>query len=432
VISGTLLIVALLQARPDPASVRALASARYMSLDLEGALDAWNRIGEPHVRAVHVLDADRTREGVVRRLADLTSGDLLTRERYDHAWRRLRELPAATATMTYAPLGNGEVDVDIRLEENTLAPTGLFGLGELVGKAIIISDIQVPLSNLLHEGDVLMTAFRWPSDWRRFLIDWSAPSPRPMVGLTDVQGLWERQTYAVPGAGARGVATEEHAHAGFALSDWVGGGFRWQAGLSFDQWSGRRHAGVTGSADVRLFNDRLSIGTEDAAWRSNASESGFGRADVWIGWRSTPNPTHGDWTLFAEEATTSASSPFDLWSDAGSGLARPPLLRAHSDIDDNVIGGPLFGRTLAHVTAEFHRPLAEVHSTTIGWALFVDSAHAWRRVDGSQSTWPIDAGAGIRWGVPGLGSAVRLDLARGLRDGGWAISVGWQAPWPRQ
>jgi hypothetical protein len=416
----------------DPATVRSAASLRYMSLDFTGALDAWNRIGEPHINDVHVHDATRTRESVVRHLAGLDPGDLLTRDRYERAWRRLRELPAATATLTYAPLGNGTVDVDITLDERTLAPSGMFGLGEVGGKAIILHDIEVPLSNLLRQGDVLTTAFRWPADWRRFLVDWSAPSPRPMVGLTDVQGLWERQTYDVPGAGSTGLVTEDHAQAGLALADWVGGVFRWQAGVSFDRWNDRHHVGVTGSADVRLLGDRLSIGTEDAAWRSHESEPGFGRADVWVGWRSTPNPQHPDVTLFAEGSTTSASSPFDLWSGAGEGRGRPALLRAHTVLEDNVIGGPFFGRTLVHFTGEYHHPIREVFSTTIRWALFADSAHAWHRVDGTQSTWPVDVGAGVRWGVPGLGSEVRLDLARGLRDGGWAISIGWQAPWPRQ
>jgi hypothetical protein len=406
-----------------------------MSVDLEGALDLWNKVGEPKIREIHIHDADRTREAVVVRLAGLENGQLLTRERYDRAWRRLHDWQAANATITYAPQGGGVADIDIRVEENSVAPTGLFGLGEMAGKAIILSDIQVPLANMFHRGEVLTTAFRWPSEWRRFLVDLSAPSPRPGVGLFGVQASWERQTYA-SALGTESetspAITEDHSQVAAALSDWIGGVVRWQAGVSFDQWNQRQHLGVTGSVDVRLFGDRFSIGTEDAAWAANSHEPGFDRAATWVAWRSTPNPRHPDWTLFAEGITTSASSPFDLWSAAGSGVGRPPLLRAHSDIDDNVIGGPFFGRSLVHMTAEYHRPIAEVHQTTLRWALFADTARASHRIDGTESPWPVDVGTGVRWGVPGLGSEVRLDLARGLRDAGWAVSIGWQAPWPRQ
>jgi outer membrane protein assembly factor BamA len=138
------------------------------------------------------------------------------------------------------------------------------------------------------------------------------------------------------------------------------------------------------------------------------------------------------WTVLVEGSSTGANSPFDLWTGAGEGLARPPLLRAHSLLDDNIIEGPVFGRALVHATGEFQHPVTEIHSTSIGAAVFVDTARAWHRVDGTTSSQPIDAGFGLRWTAPGLGNSVRIDLAHGLRDGGWMFSLGWMAAWPRQ
>jgi hypothetical protein len=80
--AASFLLSALVQAQADPAAVRALASARYMSVDLEGALDLWNKVGEPKIREIHIHDADRTREAVVVRLAGLEKGQLLTRETF--------------------------------------------------------------------------------------------------------------------------------------------------------------------------------------------------------------------------------------------------------------------------------------------------------------------------------------------------------------
>jgi hypothetical protein len=433
--AASFLLTAFVLGHADPAATRARAAARYANHDFGGALEDWNTLGEPHVGAIRVHDAKRTSEAAVLHLAGLSKGELLTHEAFNRARRRLHDWQAATATIDYTSNAAGVVDVDIHVDENTLAPTGLFGLGEVAGKAIILSDIQVPLTDLLHRGDVLTVAYRWPSDWRRFLVDLSVPSPRPVPGLADVQGLWERQTYETvigSGSSTAPVITEDHAQAAASLSDWVAGVLRWQGGVTFDEWNDRHHVGVTGLVDLRLFGDRVSVGTDDAMWAANAHERGFGKADVWMAWRSTPNPQHADVTIFAEGITTSATAPFDLWSGAGSGVGRPSLLRAHSEIEDNVIGGEFFGRSLVHFTTEYHRPVGEIMQTTIRWALFADTARASHRVDGTESSWPLDVGTGIRWGVPGLGSEVRLDLARGLRDGGWAISVGWQAPWPRQ
>jgi hypothetical protein len=416
----------------DPRRTRELAAGRYASGDLTGALDLWNVIGEPRIAQIRVHDATRTNVGVLMHLVGLTTGDLLTADQYARAGRRLVEFPAGTATLAYAPDGLGQVDVDITLEEATLAPTGLYGFGAVAAEALFLKNVIVPFANVLHQGDAWTASYRWPDLWRLYGLDVALPSPASAPGISDVQTSWERQTYGPSPTDPLALFTEDHTKVGLALDDWLHGVVRWRAGASFDRWNERPHLGLTGSLDLRLAQDRVSIGTEDATWVANADESGFSRADAWLSLRSTREPKQTVWMAIVEASTTSVNAPLDLWSGAGSGLARPPLLRAHEEINDNVIDGAIFGRTLVHATVEYHHPMAEVRATTFGWAAFVDTARAWHRMDGSASPWPVDAGVGVRWAAPGIGSTIRVDLARGLRDGGWALSLNWQAPWPRQ
>jgi hypothetical protein len=416
----------------DPLGTRQLAASRYANGDLAGALELWNTIGEPRIGHIRVHNATRTHVGVLIHLVGLASGELLTADRYARAGRRLVEFPAGTATLLYAPDGAGQVDLDITLAEANLAPTNLYGFGAVAAEALFLKNVLVPFANVLHQGDAWTASYRWPDLWRLYGLDVALPSVAPTSGLTDAQASWERQTYGPSPTDPLALHTEDHTKLGLAVDDWLHGVMRWRAGASFDRWNARPHVGLTGSLDLRLGGDRVSIGTEDATWVANADESGFSRADAWMAVRSTREPKRAVWTAMVEASTTSVNAPFDLWSGAGSGLARPPLLRAHEEINENVIDGPIFGRTLVHATVEYHHPIGVVRETTFGWAAFVDTARAWHRMDGSASPWPVDAGFGMRWAAPGIDSTIRIDLARGLRDGGWALSLNWQAPWPRQ
>ena len=58
-------------------------------------------------------------------------------------------------------------------------------------------------------------------------------------------------------------------------------------------------------------------------------------------------------------------------------------------------------------------------------AIFVDLARATRGLPSSDTRLHYDAGAGIRIALLGFG-VLRADVARGLRDGAMAVSVGWQ------
>ena len=61
-------------------------------------------------------------------------------------------------------------------------------------------------------------------------------------------------------------------------------------------------------------------------------------------------------------------------------------------------------------------------------AAFVDLARATRGLDASNTRLQVDAGAGLRIAIPGA-AVMRIDLAHGLRDGGFVVSAGWDRRW---
>ena len=94
------------------------------------------------------------------------------------------------------------------------------------------------------------------------------------------------------------------------------------------------------------------------------------------------------------------------------------------DLDER--HGAAFGRTLPRGSVEAARWLALPSPLRIAVAGFADAARADRRASTDGNLFQIDAGAGLRIKVPGAVGVLRIDAARGLRDGANGVSVGWQ------
>jgi hypothetical protein len=45
---------------------------------------------------------------------------------------------------------------------------------------------------------------------------------------------------------------------------------------------------------------------------------------------------------------------------------------------------------------------------------------------GDESPTQVDIGAGVRLRIPGAAGILRADVAHGIRDGGNAVTFGWQ------
>ncbi len=408
-----------------------LGASRYLDDDPDGALVAWNHLGQPMLDVITIHGADRTRQPVIANVLDLPPHTVITAAHWARARRRLADLPAVSSTrLSYRPLDNGQIDVDVSVVEPSEVPSGVVGLGALGVESLIQEEISVPVSDLTGSGDVWTMAFRWPSARRRVLFDLATPAPGPLPGIADVQGMWERQSYAIGNAGAGIVTRETLRHSSFGLSDWMTGRVRWRGSAALDQWDSHTHVGMDVGIDTRADKDRVAFGGDAGLWTAAADSPSFDRVSLKSAWRSTIDRTSTQWSALAGLTVASDAAPMSLWDGAGTGLERDPLLRAHPLMHDNVIDGQVFGRTLAHATMEYQRPIGRVAITHPRLAVFVDTARAWRRLSGGPSDLFVDVGAGLRIAAPGVGGVVRLDLATGLTDGHIALSAGWTAPWP--
>ena len=193
-----------------------------------------------------------------------------------------------------------------------------------------------------------------------------------------------------------------------------------------DRW---REGGRTASAAARIqfwpLLDRLRVEAGVRGWRG--SEERFGVADLRTQFRSNVNPAGTIWIAAGGVQVASDSAPASLWPGADTGHARDVLLRAHPLLEDGIIEGGVLGRRIGFASAEVQRWIAPKRQRLlrIAPAAFVDLARAARGLPASDERLHVDAGAGVRLALLGFG-VLRADLARGLRDGRTAFSVGWQ------
>jgi hypothetical protein len=211
---------------------------------------------------------------------------------------------------------------------------------------------------------------------------------------------------------------------GFAsLADWTYQGLRWEVGAGVERWNDEARAlVVTASVLQRLDQDRVELELRSSG-RAGGVRTFTVAADA--RWRSSAH--HEGHVVLARGGVTAVghTAPASLWPGAGVGQAREPLLRAHPLLDDGVIARGAFGRVLMHGGGEWRRwHTAGRRLIRVGPAVFVDAARASRTTAPFDDRLHVDAGMGLRLALPGAGVA-RVDVARGLRDGDVAWSVGW-------
>jgi hypothetical protein len=268
-----------------------------------------------------------------------------------------------------------------------------------------------------------------------------------LVGVLSLEASWERQAYVVaPALGGVPLVREHRRRLGLTVADWPANWWRWQAGGAFDRFGQgqgealdathrgvREHLALEGALEARLAGDRLALTTAAGWWVPVARGTRFGAWNVRVAWRSTAARTRPSWSAVAGVGIASRAAPLALWPGAGTGQGRPALLRAHPLLSDGgTLTGPAFGRTAAHGSLEYVRPIRQTLAGSVSIAAFVDTARAGRRLSGlDASPLYVDGGVGMRVGVPGSGGEIRIDVAQGLRGGGRVLSAGWRHAWPR-
>jgi hypothetical protein len=265
--------------------------------------------------------------------------------------------------------------------------------------------------------------FHRPAAWLR------AASPRALglPGLVTAELSWEEQAYAV----AAGEAVETRRRASLSLSDWVSSRLRYQIGVAGDRWSDRGTAASLGlGLEARLAGDRLALRLAAEGVSGSAGHPGFGSWRAALRARTSAAPQRLVATLDASLQGASAEAPRGLWPGAGTGHARPLLLRAHPLLEDGVIRGPAFGTGLLHASAELELRLARLGPLRLAAAAFVDHARAQAGPGAGWGEALTGAGGGLRLHLPGE-RVLRVDAATPLDAGGLTFSAGWLWSWPR-
>jgi hypothetical protein len=124
-------------------------------------------------------------------------------------------------------------------------------------------------------------------------------------------------------------------------------------------------------------------------------------------------------------------APPALWPGAGTGRGRPDLLRAHPLLEEGVLRGAVFGRSLWSAGLELgYRPW-RLGPVRIGVVGFVDVARPGGLPQGRPDVpTQVDAGGGIRLGGLGSNGELSLNAAHGLNDGESALSLVWRTGKP--
>jgi hypothetical protein len=416
---------------PDDArSWKVLATSRYLSGDLEGALEARNHIGAPFLQSVETYGARRTRTSVVADLAGIRSEQLITPEAFERATRRLELMPISLDTnVRYEPVNDQQARLVVQLDEPDLFPRDLVSLSALATGALVSDELQFAVESPTGRGEEWTTAVRWANNWRRTKIGLDLPAPGSHPGLLSIDTFWEERSFG-PVVTIR--SRERRVHAGVGFTDWATSWLAWQGGTAVDRFDDFTYVALNGSLDTRFLRDHVAFGVGGSIWRPVTSGLPFEATRVTWSVRTTTRPTHPAVTATAGVLIASHDAPLSVWPGAGATSGSDAPLRARTLFEESAVTGAAFGRRLVFASVEYEHPVAQSRAGPMSIAAFVDTARADERLGRlGASPFFVDIGAGLRIHVAGAG-VVRVDVAKDLHDGHTLLSAGLLERWPRR
>jgi hypothetical protein len=420
----------------DAHTWRLLAGSCFLAGDVEGALCAWNHVSEPRTDLTRIDGLTRIRFSAVAGQLNLPPGRLLTPHAFRQARRRLAEMPAQSEfRLSLRPLSDGNAQVNVTLLERPRVFEGPWDVGRAGIKAFLGREVTFDVASPTGNGELWTAGWRWWEERPRVSLALTVPAAGGRPGIWRVDGFWERQAYAPrtlsdsSDTTRAGVSREERRRAALSFSDWLGPDLRLKVGAALDEWADRgAHLSLEGSVETRWARDRLALGAEAATWMSLKNGAPFGAGGLSLKWCSSGLERCDAWRGRLGISSTTSEAPLALWSGAGTGYGRAPLLRAHPLLNGGVVAGRVFGRTLVHGTIERQAWPWKLGPLQLGWALFVDGAKPWDTGRASRIPWQVDGGTGLRLRGLGMKGQLRIDAARGFDDGNSAVSIGWEIP----
>lgn len=403
-----------------------LGSSRFVQDDVAGALRAWNALDRPRLEGMRIEGLRRTSYARVASLLPLAPNRLLTARDYLLAARRAADIPGfADARLRLSPGDDGWAEATLGVFERRGRPAAAMEWMATAAGAAIGREVAVAVPGWTGQGELWSGAWRWWENRPRVGLALAVPTAGPVPGVWRVEAWWGVQHFAV--AGTPTPLREEQRHGAIALSSWLTPALRLDLEGGLDVWDrARRTVTTSAGAERRLLGDRVSLAATGRMWWAGAAGRRFARSEARVT-ASSSTADRGFVTVGTIGAgAASAAAPLSVWPAAGDVFQTSPPLRAHPLTSQGIVEGAGFGRRLWFASVEQRRWLSRLPMAAVGVATFVDVARAWRgSYDPTVAPLVADLGAGLRLRVPGRDAVLRLDYARGLRDGASTVSVGW-------
>jgi hypothetical protein len=398
--------------------------------DVRDRLQDLNEQQQPIVDSIRLYGGFRTDSDHVARFLGVTPGRLLTKDQFLRASRRLDQLALSSKSrVRYVPIEDqpGRVHVEIDVQERDVFPTSVVALGTIAVRGIASQKFDFDISSPTGHGEALETSLRLEPDWQRLELGFHWPLAARLSGLASVTALFESQLFEpAPGFGAE----LGRRSIGVGVSSWASSWLWWEGGVAADRLADRSYVATTGGVGTRFLDDRLAGEVTVGRWTGGEHPS-FSRAIARLSARTTRFRSVPVWRGMIGAAAVGDAAPLQTWVGTGSQSVGDAYLRAHPLVRNGAVKGEAFGRRLVFATAEYERPLWHSKVGPLSWAGFVDSARAWERAAGlGASPFHVDVGVSFRLYPAMLSNAIRLDIARGLRDGQMHISLGLTRDWP--
>jgi hypothetical protein len=331
--------------------------------------------------------------------------------------------------LKYAPLENGKARVDIYLDERDVVPAGPLPIATIGVGGLAFQDLRFEVAGPTRHGEDFMTSWGWENNWRHLRERVDIPAPGKLPGVLSMTAFWERQEYA-PTPALR--STLDRRRVGLCLASWGTSWLWWQTGAAFDRFGDRNYGAIQGALEGRFIRDHVALNVDGTTWLTSHRPA-FSAGAAWLSTRSSTRVDRPVWLTVFGTAVAGLDAPYQLWAGAGSSEAGDAFLRAHPLIRQGIVKGEVFGRRLEFGSIEYNRPMWRSPAGPVAMAAFVDTARAWRRAGDLVAT-PllVDIGIGLRLRPPAMGGALRIDVARGVRDGRMRASIGVLQKWPKR
>jgi hypothetical protein len=326
----------------------------------------------------------------------------------------------------FTPVPPGLAELHAVVAERALVPSGPWALAGLGISAAAEREVYAATGSLTGGGESLAADWRfWPGRPR---VGVGFTSPAPWGGVWSTQAATETQPFSVNAIRVpRALApdSETRTTARLAAMAWIAPTLRVGLRGGLDRWTSPDR-GTYGTAGGFLFfasrGDRARVQLDGDIWAGQ--HRSFATTAATVQFQSSSVHVGHVWVAGGGVAFAADGTPLGAWFGGDTGHARTELLRAHPVLADDGLRVERLGRSLLHASAEAQQwwTPSIFH---VGAAAFVDAARTGRRLDGNAVS-DVDVGIGARFAAPLLPGVVRLDVAKGLRDGAttWSVVYG--------